>query len=49
MTPEIAAALAHQQNGWDTAHILDTSLPLEETVQQSHAVWRRAIYAPGLG
>ncbi|MEZ0351542.1 AAA family ATPase [Mycobacterium sp. pR1184] len=48
VTPEIAAALAREQNGWDTACALDTSQPIEQTVQQAHAMWRRSIYPPGL-
>jgi uncharacterized protein len=48
VTPEIAAALAAQDDGWDTAHPVDTSRPLEHSVQEAHAVWRQAIYAPGL-
>jgi uncharacterized protein len=48
VTPEIAAALAGQQNGWETAHRVDISRPLEDSVQEAHAVWRRAIYASGL-
>lgn len=48
VTPEIAASLAHQHNGWDTACSLDTSGPVEDTLRRAHAVWHRAIYAPGL-
>jgi predicted kinase len=48
VTPEIAAALAAQHNGWDAAHPVDTSRSLEYAVQAAHDAWRRAIYAPGL-
>ena len=47
VTPEIAAALAVQQGGWDTAYPVDTSRSLEHSVQAAHDAWRRAIYAPG--
>jgi aminoglycoside phosphotransferase family enzyme/predicted kinase len=43
VTPEIAEALAAQQNGWDTAHRLDTSRALEYLVREADEVWRRAI------
>jgi uncharacterized protein len=46
--PEIAAALAVPHKGWDTAHRVNTSRPLEHSVQEAHDVWRRAIHAPGL-
>lgn len=45
-TPEIAAALAQQDSGWDTAHRLDTSRPLEHSVQEVYDLWRRAIWPP---
>ncbi|CQD15095.1 Cytidylate kinase [Mycobacterium lentiflavum] len=45
VTPEIAAALAREHNGWDTASALDTSAPLEQTIQQAHAIWRRSVAA----
>jgi uncharacterized protein len=48
VTPEIAAALASQQSGWDTAYSVNTSRSLEHSVQAAHDAWRRAIYAPGL-
>lgn len=48
VTPQIAAALAARDSGWDTAHSVDTSRPLEQSVQAAHDVWRRSIYAPGL-
>jgi uncharacterized protein len=43
VTPEIAATLAAQNNGWDTAHRVDTSRVLERSVQDAHDVWHRAI------
>ena len=43
VTPEIAAALAAQHNGWDTAHRMDTSRPLEDSLQEAHDVWLGAI------
>ncbi|HUH69476.1 MAG TPA: AAA family ATPase [Mycobacterium sp.] len=43
VTPEIAAALAAQHAGWDTAHRIDTSGTLEELVREAHDVWRRAV------
>jgi uncharacterized protein len=48
VTPEIAAALAVQHNGWDTARRVDTCRSLGHSVQAAHDAWRRAIYAPGL-
>jgi hypothetical protein len=45
VTPEIAAALAAQNNGWHTAHRVNTSQALEHAVQEAHDVWRRAICA----
>lgn len=43
VTPEIATALAAQQNGWDTAHRIDTSRVLERSLEEAHEVWLRAI------
>ena len=43
VTPEIATTLAAQHSGWDTAHWMDTSRPLEDSLQQAHDVWGRAI------
>jgi aminoglycoside phosphotransferase family enzyme/predicted kinase len=43
VTPEIAAALAAQDAGWDTAHRIDTSRTLEQSVPEAHDVWHRAI------
>lgn len=43
VTPEVAAALAAQQNGWDTAHRIDTSRALEDLVREAHDIWRRVI------
>ncbi len=48
VTPEIAASLARQQSAWKTAYPLETSRPLEHNFQRAYAVWRRAIYAPGV-
>jgi uncharacterized protein len=42
-TPEIATTLAAQHTGWDTAHRMDTSRPLEDSLQEAHDIWRRAI------
>jgi len=41
-TPQIATALAAQRAGWDTAHRMDTSRPLEDSLRQAHDIWRRA-------
>jgi aminoglycoside phosphotransferase family enzyme/predicted kinase len=43
VTPEIAAAMAAQDAGWDTAHRIDTSRALEDLVREAHDVWRRAV------
>lgn len=43
VTPEIAAALAAQQAGWDTAHPIDTSQTLEHLVTEAHGFWSRAV------
>jgi len=48
VTPEIAAAIAGQQGGWDTAYPVDTTRSLEHSVQAAHDAWCRATYAPGL-
>jgi uncharacterized protein len=42
-TPEIATALAAQHAGWDAAHRMDTSRPLEDSLREAHDVWCRAI------
>ena len=42
-TPEIATALAAQHSAWDTAHRMDTSRPLEDSLQEAHDVWRRSV------
>jgi uncharacterized protein len=42
-TPEIAAALAAQHAGWDTAHRINTSRPLEDSLQEAHDMWVGAI------
>ena len=42
-TPEIARALAARHNDWETAHRMDTSRRLENSLQATHDIWRRAI------
>ncbi len=42
VTPDIAAAMAAEHTGWDTAHRIDTSRPLEQVVREAHDVWERA-------
>jgi uncharacterized protein len=43
VTPEIATMLAAEpaalQTGWDTAHQVNTSRPLEDSVRQAHDIW----------
>ncbi len=46
VTPEIAAALAAGQAGWDTARVIDTSRQLEDVLHEAHDAWRRAVPAP---
>ncbi len=46
VTPEIAALLAAQREGWRTAHRLDTSRTLDHLMAEAHGVWRRAVLAP---
>ncbi|BBY37263.1 hypothetical protein MMAN_13970 [Mycobacterium mantenii] len=48
VTPGIAAALAEQHSGWETAYLLDTSQSVEHSVDQAHDVWRQAVHAPAL-
>jgi uncharacterized protein len=48
VTPEIAAALAGQQGGWDTAYAVDTSRSLEHSVGAAYDAWCRTTHAPGL-
>ncbi len=43
VTVEIAAAMAAQDAGWDTAHQIDTAHSLESLARDAHDVWRRAI------
>ena len=43
VTPEIAAAMAAQHSGWDTADRIDTSGALEDSAREALDVWRRAI------
>jgi aminoglycoside phosphotransferase family enzyme/predicted kinase len=40
VTPEIAAALAAERAGWDTAHRIDTSGALEDSAREALDVWR---------
>ncbi|HTQ21857.1 nucleoside monophosphate kinase [Mycobacterium sp.] len=40
-TPEIATALAARLNDWDTAVRLDTSRPLQDSLQEAHDIWRQ--------
>jgi uncharacterized protein len=42
-TPEIATTLAAQHTDWDTAHRMDTSRPLKDSLQEAHDVWRRSV------
>jgi len=41
-TPEIAAALAARHHGWDTAHLLETNRPFENSIREARDIWRRA-------
>ncbi|MCV7145102.1 AAA family ATPase [Mycobacterium riyadhense] len=41
-TPEIATALAARHTGWDTAHRLETTRPLEDSLREAREAWRRA-------
>lgn len=43
VTPEIAATLAAQHTGWDNAHRMDTSRPLNDSLQEARDVWLGAI------
>ena len=43
VTPEIAATLAAQHTGWDTAHRMNTSEPLEDSVRNAHDIWSSVI------
>jgi aminoglycoside phosphotransferase family enzyme/predicted kinase len=43
VTPEIAAAMAARDSGWDSAHTIDTSRSLEDSVREAHDVWRQAV------
>ncbi len=45
VTPEIAAALAAQHAGWDTAHLIDTSRMPDDAVREAHEIWTRATFA----
>ncbi|ORW61003.1 hypothetical protein AWC20_07140 [Mycobacterium parmense] len=46
VTPEIAAAMAARRAGWDTAQVIDTSRPLDQSAAEAHDVWRRAVSTP---
>jgi aminoglycoside phosphotransferase family enzyme/predicted kinase len=43
VTPEIAAALAAERAGWDTAHRIDTSGAPDDSAREALEVWRRTI------
>ena len=43
VTPEIAAALAAERAGWDTAHRIDTSGAVEGSAREALDVWLRTI------
>jgi predicted kinase len=43
VTPEIAAAMAAERAGWDTAHRIDTSGAVEDSARAALDAWRRAI------
>lgn len=43
VTPEIAAAMAAERAGWDTAHRIDTSGAVEDSARVALDAWRRAI------
>lgn len=42
VTPEIAAALAARDAGWDDAHRIDTSRPVEQVLEQARGIWQQA-------
>jgi uncharacterized protein len=42
-TREIAAALAARHNNWHTAHRINTSRPIQDSLCEAHNIWRRAI------
>ncbi|QUR67849.1 AAA family ATPase [Mycobacterium spongiae] len=42
-TPEIATALAARQGGWDTAYLVDTSAPLDESAGRAYDIWHRTL------
>ncbi|WP_231982082.1 bifunctional aminoglycoside phosphotransferase/ATP-binding protein [Mycobacterium sp. E2327] len=43
VTPQIAAAMAAERAGWDTAHRIDTSGALEESAREAVDAWRRTV------
>ncbi|WP_374022524.1 AAA family ATPase [Mycobacterium sp. HNNTM2301] len=42
VTPEIAAVLAAQRAGWDSAHIVDTSRGPDLVARKAHDLWARS-------
>lgn len=46
ITPAIAAALAEQYDEWETAYPLDTTQPLDHSLERAHDVWRQAVHVP---
>ncbi len=42
VTPDIAAAMAAEPTGWDTAHRIDTSRPHEQAVRDALDAWERS-------
>jgi len=43
VTPQIAATLAAGHGGWETAHRMDTTQPLEDSLREAHKIWLGAI------
>ena len=41
--PYIAEALARHDDEWSTAHLLDTSQPLQECAEQAERLWNQAV------
>lgn len=44
VTREIAAVLAAERPGWDTAQVIDTSGTPEDAALAAHDAWRRAVF-----
>jgi predicted kinase len=42
VTPEIAAAMAAERAGWDTARRIDTSGAVEDSAREALDAWHRA-------